>query len=74
MICGKPRPAEHLFRHDAGVFLQVQLHVLDEPRQVDNDQDPLVIVFADERQDLGIVRTQQPERSPAESLERLAQA
>ena len=69
----KPRAAEHLLGDDARVVLQVQLDVLDEPRQVGNHQDALILVLADERQDLGIVGTQQTERAPAEGPERLAQ-
>ena len=74
MICGNGVRPSTSYRCDACVVAQVELHVLDKPGQVGNNQDSLIFELADKGQHLGVVGTQQLERSPAEAPKLLAQA
>ncbi len=68
------RPAEQLDRHLPRELGQVELGELGEPGEVGDDQDPLLTVLADERQDLPVLGVEELDRAPAERLVPLAQA
>ena len=60
------RASEHLDRRDPLHVAEVELHRLRVAGQVRHDQDPLVLVLADEREHAGVVRKEEAQRAPAE--------
>ena len=66
-------PAERLDRRHPLELGEVEFDRLDEPREVGDDQEPLVLVLAEEDQDLAIPRVEELERPSAEDLVPLAE-
>src|SRR5262249_39025058 len=59
-------PSQDLLGDHAGIFCKVELDALNEPRQVGDHQDSLIIVLPDERQNLGVLWAEKLQRTPAE--------
>ncbi len=69
---GKAVPAEDLHRDESGVVGQVELRHLREAGEVDHHQDAFPVVFADEGQDLVVVRQEVLDVPPSEGAEAAA--
>ena len=63
---GKFRAAKHLDRSHTAVLTQIKIHMLRIARQVRDDQHPLILEFAHERQHLAITRAEEAQRSASE--------
>src|SRR5262245_13173441 len=69
----KHRATEQLDRHRAPGGRKIQLDMLYKPRKIGDDQNLLIVVAADEGQNLAVRRVQKFERAAAKSAEPLAQ-
>ena len=70
---GELRLPEQLHGNPPLVGGEVQLHELGEAGQVGHDEDQLLLVAAEEREDLGVLRVEELDRAAAERLEPLPQ-